>query len=45
MEILPALIEKYKDQICVLDMESPRQECDEQRAVQKAQVEAFLKVV
>jgi GNAT superfamily N-acetyltransferase len=27
-KILTALIEKYKGQSCVLDMESPRQECD-----------------
>ena len=26
-QILTALIEKYKGQSCVLDMESPRQEC------------------
>ena len=27
-EILTTLIEKYKGKTCVLDMESPRQECD-----------------
>ena len=34
-QILTALLEKYKGQSCVLDMESPRQECDNKEQRQR----------
>lgn len=41
-EILTALIEKYKGKTCVLDMESPRQECDN-KAQRKRRHEFYLR--
>lgn len=38
-KILTAVIEKYKGKICVLDMESPKQECDNME--QRIQRHAF----
>jgi len=38
-QILTALMEKYKGQSCVLDMESPRQECD--NIIQRRRRHAF----
>lgn len=41
-EILTTLIEKYKGKTCVLDMESPRQECDN-KAQRECRHEFYLR--